>query len=211
MIFLFDCLPLTFLIFCPSVKDPHDTVCLRPSQPLELQWWCRDEDGPEDEPALEDGLVLCRNSGALTVSSISSFSNLLGENPEYLSGIPMVSVVFEKKLFFFFQTMFFILEKKRTDFFFKRCFYSWKKTVFFFQKMFFIFYSWKKKNIFFQTMFYILDKKKTFFFQTMFFILEKKLFFFFKRCLFILEIFFFFLNDVFYSWKKKNSNDVFYS
>ena len=62
---------------------------LKEGQPVALEWWCRDED--DEDGNLEDGLVLVRNTGALAISSSVNFSNLLGENSEFLAQSSMVS------------------------------------------------------------------------------------------------------------------------
>jgi hypothetical protein len=56
-------------------------------QPVALAWWSR------------EAVVLARMSGALTVLGTQSLSNLLGDSPEFLEGVPRISHCLEKGFF----------------------------------------------------------------------------------------------------------------
>ncbi|XP_076063779.1 NBAS subunit of NRZ tethering complex-like [Oratosquilla oratoria] len=51
---------------------------------IDVSWWS------------EGAVILARFSGAVTVSSINSLSNLLGESPEFLEGTPQVSEAYDR-------------------------------------------------------------------------------------------------------------------
>ncbi|KAF2357733.1 Neuroblastoma-amplified sequence N-terminal, partial [Trinorchestia longiramus] len=64
---------------------------LKSEFPVALEWWCRHDPTIGDSTAsLDDGLVLVRSCGSLTVSSSTTLTNLLGDHPEYLAPHPMV-------------------------------------------------------------------------------------------------------------------------
>lgn len=50
------------------------------SHPAELTWWS------------ELAVIVARYSGSVTVSSVATLRNLLGESPEFLEGVPQVCV-----------------------------------------------------------------------------------------------------------------------
>ena len=66
---------------------------MKEGQPIALEWWCRNEIGSDDGMVSEDGLVIVRNTGAITISSSHTFVNLLGENSEFLEGPPTVHLL----------------------------------------------------------------------------------------------------------------------
>ena len=55
--------------------------------PVDLSWWG------------QDSVVVARVSGAVTVLKISSMDNMLGDNPEFLEGVPSLSQCFQKGFF----------------------------------------------------------------------------------------------------------------
>lgn len=50
------------------------------SHPAELTWWS------------EAAVIVARYSGSVTVSSVATLRNLLGESPEFLEGVPQVGM-----------------------------------------------------------------------------------------------------------------------
>ena len=55
--------------------------------PVDVAWWSR------------DNLVVARVSGAVTVLQMTELDNLLGDNPEFLEGVPRISQCFQKGFF----------------------------------------------------------------------------------------------------------------
>lgn len=63
----------------PPGRQKPSQVCGPPrSHPAELSWWS------------EAAVIVARYSGSVTVSSVASLRNLLGESPEFLEGVPQV-------------------------------------------------------------------------------------------------------------------------
>lgn len=54
------------------------------NHPADLSWWS------------DAAVILARYSGAVTVSSINSLRNLLGESPEFLEGVPQISESYDR-------------------------------------------------------------------------------------------------------------------
>lgn len=54
------------------------------NHPAGLSWWS------------EMAVILARYSGAVTVSSVNSLRNLLGESPEFLEGVPQISEAYDR-------------------------------------------------------------------------------------------------------------------
>ena len=52
--------------------------------PSDISWWN------------EESLIISRVSGALSVLRMEDLSNLLGDAPEFLDGVPRISQSFEK-------------------------------------------------------------------------------------------------------------------
>lgn len=55
--------------------------------PVGVSWWSK------------DNLVVARISGAVTVLQMTELDNLLGDNPEFLEGVPRISQCFQKGFF----------------------------------------------------------------------------------------------------------------
>ncbi|KAK7075433.1 hypothetical protein SK128_009663, partial [Halocaridina rubra] len=54
------------------------------SHPADLSWWS------------DSAVILARYSGAVTVSSVNSLRNLLGDSPEFLEGVPQISESYDR-------------------------------------------------------------------------------------------------------------------
>ncbi|XP_069188396.1 NBAS subunit of NRZ tethering complex-like isoform X2 [Procambarus clarkii] len=54
------------------------------NHPADLSWWS------------DAAVILARYSGAVTVSSVNSLRNLLGESPEFLEGVPQISEAYDR-------------------------------------------------------------------------------------------------------------------
>ncbi|XP_063884338.1 NBAS subunit of NRZ tethering complex-like isoform X2 [Scylla paramamosain] len=69
----------------PPGRQKPSVVCGPPrSHPAELSWWS------------EAAVIVARYSGSVTVSSVASLRNLLGESPEFLEGVPQISEAYER-------------------------------------------------------------------------------------------------------------------
>lgn len=66
---------------------------------VDVKWWS------------EKSVILARFSGAVTVCSVNSLTNLLGESPEFFEGVPQVLVIFNLflKLKYFIKCKFFFV------------------------------------------------------------------------------------------------------
>ncbi|XP_071535636.1 NBAS subunit of NRZ tethering complex-like [Panulirus ornatus] len=68
---------------CQKQRLIHYTGPLR-NHPADLSWWS------------DASVILARYSGAVTVSSVNSLRNLLGESPEFLEGVPQISEAYDR-------------------------------------------------------------------------------------------------------------------
>ena len=73
-----------FFFFILCYKSKLKSISPLRFHPSDISWWN------------EESLIISRVSGALSVLRMEDLSNLLGDAPEFLDGVPRISQSFEK-------------------------------------------------------------------------------------------------------------------